>query len=210
MQDDELEASPHRVPLALWTEVFTAFARIGLTSFGGGSATVSAMRQLCLRKRWMDERAFVHILVLSRLTPGIGILAQVLLIGRTVCGAPGMIAGLAGLMLPSLSITIALAYGYEKISAYAGAQTPLHAVAGVAAGFSVALGVQLFRDVMEPVPLLRAVPLFLVFVVLGAWLSSPLLIMAFAIALALLFPGLFDLAPIPVETSMRAKADDEA
>ena len=187
----------HRAPLAPWTEVFMAFARIGLTSFGGGSATVSAMRQLCLRKRWLTEAQFIDQLVLSRLTPGISILSQVMLIGRTVCGARGMAAGLAGLMLPSLAITIALAWGYERISVFPRAQVPLHAVAGMAAGFAVSLAIQLFRDIMRPVPFLRAFLVFVLFVVLGLWLGDPLLVMGIAIALALIFPGMFDMLPPP-------------
>ncbi|HEY0197945.1 MAG TPA: chromate transporter [Rhodanobacter sp.] len=190
----------HRVPLAPWTEVFTAFARIGLTSFGGGSATVSAMRQLCLRKRWLTEAEFISQLVLSRLTPGISILAQVILIGRTVCGVRGMAAGLAGLMIPSLTITIVLAWGYELISAYPRAQVPLHAVAGMAAGFAISLAIQLFRDIMRPVPFLRATLIFLLFAALGVWLNKPLLVMGIAIALALIFPDVFDMVPQPPKT----------
>jgi chromate transporter len=198
MPVDESVASPHRAPLARWTEILAAFAMIGVTSFGGGSATVAAMRRLCLRKRWMSEPEFVQALILSRLTPGIGILSQVMLIGRRVCGARGMAAGLAGLMLPSLTITIALAYGYRRISGYPSAQIPLHAVAGVAAGFSVALAIQLLRDVMKPVPLVRAAPFFLLFLALGVGLGRPLLVMATAVALALACPALFDLAARPV------------
>jgi chromate transporter len=195
----------HRAPLAPWTEVFMAFARIGLTSFGGGSATVSAMRQLCLRKRWLTEAQFIDQLVLSRLTPGISILSQVMLIGRAVCGPRGMVAGLAGLMLPSLTITIALAWGYERISAFPRAQVPLHAVAGMAAGFAVSLAIQLFRDIMRPVPFVRAFLLFVLFVVLGLWLGDPLLVMGIAITLALIFPDMFDMSPAPSE----AEATDE-
>jgi chromate transporter len=198
--------SSHRTPTATWAEVLAAFARIGLTSFGGGSATVAAMRQLCLKKGWMDEQTFVHNLVLSRLTPGIGIIAQALLIGRTACGVSGMLAAFLGMMLPSLAITIALAIGYQRISRFAAAQSPLHSVAGIAAGYSVALAIQLFRDIMKPVPLLRATPFFLLFLGLGLWLGNPLIVMGAAIAMALVAPALFDLAPPPITEA----ADDDA
>jgi len=196
----QVGSKAHHAPLAPWTEVFMAFARIGLTSFGGGSATVSAMRQLCLRKRWLTEAQFIDQLVLSRLTPGISILSQVMLIGRAVCGTRGMVAGLAGLMLPSLTITIALAWGYERISAFPRAHVPLHAVAGMAAGFAVSLAIQLFRDIMRPVPFVRAFLLFALFVVLGLWLGDPLLVMGIAIALALIFPDMFEVLPPPPDT----------
>jgi chromate transporter len=198
--------SEHRAPTASWVEVLVAFTRIGLTSFGGGSATVAAMRQLCLKKGWMDEQTFVHNLVLSRLTPGIGIIAQALLIGRKACGVSGMLAAFVGMMVPSLAITIALAIGYQRISRFAAAQSPLHAVAGIAAGYSVALAIQLFRDIMKPVPLVRATPFFLLFLGLGIWLGNPLIVMGAAITMALIVPSLFDLAPPPATEA----TDDDA
>jgi hypothetical protein len=79
-------------------------------------------------------------------------------------------------------------------------------VAGIAAGFSVALAIQLFTDVMKPVPLWRALPFLLLFLGLGAGLHSPLLVMGIAIALALACPSLFDLAA----PEQARPADDDA
>src|SRR5471030_282006 len=87
-----------------WLTVMGIFAKIGTTSFGGGSATIAAIRQACIRHGWMSEQQFIEIVVLSRLTPGISILAQTLLIGRAVAGIAGMFAALIGLLTPSLII----------------------------------------------------------------------------------------------------------
>jgi chromate transport protein ChrA len=110
-----------------------------------------------------------------------------------------MLAGLAGLMVPSLAITILLAWAYERISAYPQAQGPLHAVAGIAAGYAVALAIQLFRDILRPAPFVRAGLAFLLFLGLGLWLNNPLLVMGIAIGLALVFPGLLDMVPAPAK-----------
>jgi chromate transport protein ChrA len=50
--------------------------KIGATAFGGGSATTVAMRRSALRRGWLTEDDFLDTVVLSRLTPGITILAQ--------------------------------------------------------------------------------------------------------------------------------------
>ena len=75
-----------------WLRYFSGCCRIGATAFGGGSATIVAMRQLALRKSWMTEEEFLETVVLSRVTPGITILAQVILIGKRVDGARGAVA----------------------------------------------------------------------------------------------------------------------
>lgn len=181
-----------RSPTSTWPVVFMAFARIGATSFGGGSATVSAMRYMSIQRGWLTERQFVDNLVLSRLTPGISILAQVLLIGRRVAGTRGMAAAMAGMMLPSLAITLGLAWGYHEVSGYPRAQGPLHAVAGVAAGYAVALGIQLLRDLLRQGAPWRGFSLFLLFFAAAWWLANPLLVMGVAILAALLVPGIFD------------------
>lgn len=168
------------------------FAYIGVTSFGGGSATVAAMRQLCLRRQWLSEREFVDTLVLSRLTPGISILAQALLIGRSVCGVAGMVAGPVGLLIPSITITIFLARLYEWIALMPSAEGALHAVTGVTAGFAVALSLQFMRDVLGRGRFRLNAGIFAAYLALSYVIRNPLVLMGLAIALAILAPQLFD------------------
>lgn len=192
-----------------WPSVLLAFARIGATSFGGGSATIAAMRQLCLRRKWLTETAFFDILVLSRLTPGISILAQVLLIGRAVCGIPGMIAALTGLLTPAISITLLLAWIYHRISGLPATQAPLHAIAAVAAGFAVALSLQMARAAIGKQRIRRNAILFGAYLVMGLVIRDPLLVMGLAIAAALIFPALFDMAEPPRPQPPDTRADRE-
>ena|ERR1700754_13288 len=193
--------SSDRSPTSTWPVVFAAFARIGATSFGGGSATVAAMRHMSIERGWLSERQFVDNLVLSRLTPGISILAQVLLIGRRVAGVPGMVAAMAGMMAPSLAITLALAWGYREVSGYPRAQGPLHAVAGVAAGYAVALAIQLLRDMLRQGAPVRGFIIFVAFVAIAWIVGDPLAVMGLAILAALVVPGAFEpTAPQAIET----------
>lgn len=129
--------------------MFLGFLRIGATAFGGGSSTTMAMRSLSIGRRWLTEQEFLDTLVLSRLTPGITIIAQAMLIGKRACGARGLAAAVGGMMLPAVLITMGLARLYQVVSANPVADTPLRCVAAAAAGFAVAMAVQLLRDVLR-------------------------------------------------------------
>ena len=172
--------------------VFGCFLRIGASSFGGGSATIVAMRQAALARGWLTEQEFLDTLVLSRLTPGITILAQVLLIGRKVCGLRGMVAAAVGMLTPSIGITIGLARLYQLISGSPRAASPLRCVAAVAAGFAVALALALLRDTLKRSTWLRSGPLYLGYLGLGLLIGNPPVVLIAAITAGLVLPGLFE------------------
>lgn len=175
-----------------WLIVLLEFAYIGVTSFGGGSATVAAMRRLCIRRGWLSERGFIDTLVLSKLTPGISILAQALLIGRAACGVAGMIAGPVGLLVPSITITVLLARLYEWVAVIPWAAGALHGVTGVTAGFAVALSLQFMKDVLYRSRLALNAGIFAGYLALSYVIHNPLILMALAIAFAIALPSLFD------------------
>ena len=174
-----------------WVAVFLGMLRIGATAFGGGSATIVAMRQLALRKSWMTEEEFLETVVLSRVTPGITILAQVILIGKRVDGARGAVAGLIGMLLPSITITILLAKLYVVLQDKPWSAHPMQMVAAVAAGFAVALALLLLKDTLAVDRHWRGPVAFLAYVGLGALLPNPVLILVAAVGAGLLAPRLF-------------------
>lgn len=184
--DEDAEPADRR-----WLSVFLGFARIGATSFGGGSATTVAMRELSLERRWLTEDEFLDTMVLSRLTPGITILAQALLIGRLVAGIRGLVAAIVGLMLPAVVITVFLAGVYHEVSTLPGAATPLRAVAGMAAGFAVALAIQLLRDTLKRSHAIRGPLLFAGYLGLAFLIDNPLVILVIAIVAGAAFPSVF-------------------
>lgn len=174
-----------------WLQVFLGFVRIGATAFGGGSATIVAMRQLAFRHGWLTEEEFLDTVVLSRVTPGITILAQVVLIGRKVDGIRGIVAGLVGMLLPSITITILLAKLYVSLSEKPWSERPLTMVAAVAAGFAVALALLLLKDTLAVDRHWRGPAAIAAFVALGAVLPNPVLILLAAVVLGLAAPKLF-------------------
>jgi chromate transporter len=185
-------AAADQAPGHGWRPVFLGFLKIGATAFGGGSATTLAMRQLAIRRGWLTETEFLDTVVLSRLTPGITILAQVLLIGRKVCGVRGMVAGVVGLMLPAITITITIARLYEAVSGSPTAVSPLKCVAAVAAGFAIAMALQLLRDTLGRSHFLLGPLFFLVYVGAAMLIGNPVFVLLIAIAAGVLVPSLFE------------------
>ncbi|HEX5493060.1 MAG TPA: chromate transporter [Mycobacteriales bacterium] len=175
-----------------WLAVFLSLLRVGSTAFGGGSATILALRQLVLRRGWLTEQEFVDTVVLSRMTPGIAILAQVLLIGKRVCGIRGAIAALVGLMLPAVTITIGLARLYGLVSGSPVAAAPLRGVAGMAAGFAIALVLHLLRDTLARDRRFRGPLTFAVYLGAALLIGNPLVVLLAAIAAGAAVPALFD------------------
>jgi chromate transporter len=183
--------SDGRPPDRRWLAVLLGFARIGATSFGGGSATTMAMRTLTLKQGWLSESEFLDTVVLSRLTPGITILAQAMLIGRSVAGVRGLVAAMAGLMTPAVAITVTLAQVYDLIARLPGSAVPLRAVAGMAAGFAVAMAVTLLRDTLVRAHRWRGPLLFAVYLGCAFLIDNPLIVLGLAVALGVAFPKLF-------------------
>jgi chromate transporter len=189
-----------------WFRVFLGMLRIGATAFGGGSATIVAMRQLALRKQWMTEAEFLDTVVLSRVTPGITILAQVILIGKKVDGLRGILAGLVGMLLPSITITILLARLYTLVKDESWSSGPLTMVAAVAAGFAVALALLLLKDTLSVDRHWRGPVAFVAYTALGAVVPNPVLMLLAAVVAGLLFPRLF----VSKEDTDPVKDDDAA
>ena len=88
----------------LW-QLFATYFWIGIQSFGGGSATLYLMRQACLTRGWLDEVEFTRAWALVQIAPGINLIKMAALIGRELRGWPGVVAAVAGLVLPSGCVT---------------------------------------------------------------------------------------------------------
>ena len=87
--------------------LFLAFGKVGLLSFGGGSTTLVLLEQeVVQRHAWLGTRDFSFTMALSRMFPGVHLLAQAVLIGHLLRGLAGGLACLVGMMLPATLVTV--------------------------------------------------------------------------------------------------------
>ena len=119
---------------------------IGTQSVGGGTSTLLLIQRVAVeRERWLSAREFGEAWALSQLSPGIHLVALAGLIGRRVAGWRGVIAAVAGMMIPAAAITVGLTAGYTFIASSPIARAALAGIGPVTGGMTIATAAILVR-----------------------------------------------------------------
>jgi chromate transporter len=96
-------------------EVFVAFLRLGLTSFGGPIAHLGYFRQeFVARRHWLDEAAYADLVALCQFLPGPASSEVGIGIGLNRAGVAGAVAAWTGFTLPSAIALVLFALGVER------------------------------------------------------------------------------------------------
>ena len=110
-------------------QLFRIWASVGLQSFGGGASTTLLIQRAFIEKHnWLSIEEFTDLWNLCVITPGINLVALTVLIGRKLGGVWGIVVSLAGLLLPSATITCLLAATFKQIENLAAVQAVLRGV----------------------------------------------------------------------------------
>jgi chromate transporter len=124
----------------IW-QLFRIWASIGLQSFGGGASTTFLIQRAFIeRHKWLSMEEFLHLWNLCLLTPGINLVALTVLIGKKLGGTWGIVASLAGLLVPSATITCLLAALFKQIEHVAAVQAVLRGVVPATGGIMLVVG----------------------------------------------------------------------
>lgn len=93
-------------------DVFAAFLKLGLTSFGGPIAHLGYFRhEFVERRRWLDEQSYADIVALCQFLPGPASSQVGMAIGFSRAGYIGALAAWTAFTLPSALLLILFAYG---------------------------------------------------------------------------------------------------
>ena len=94
-------------------ESFRFWLKLGFISFGGPAGQIAIMhREVVERRRWLDERAFMHALNFCMLLPGPEALQLAIWLGWRLHGAAGgIVAGLC-FILPAMVLLLGLSFVY--------------------------------------------------------------------------------------------------
>lgn len=102
-------------------EVFRAFLKLGLTSFGGPVAHLGYFHaEFVGRRQWIDERSYADLVALCQLLPGPASSQTGMGLGLQRAGWWGALAAWLGFTLPSALALILFAYGVAQYAALAG------------------------------------------------------------------------------------------
>jgi chromate transporter len=124
-------------------DILMTWLSIGIQSFGGGSTTLYLIRQACITRGWLTEAEFAKDWALVQISPGINLIKITAVIGYQLRGWPGLIAAIAGLLLPSATITVLMTAGFIIIRDWPFVKAAMRGVIPATIGISVALGIQM-------------------------------------------------------------------
>src|SRR5262249_38208408 len=97
-------------------EVFAAFLKLGLTSFGGPIAHLGYFRQeIVVRRKWLDEKTYADLIALSQFLPGPASSKVGIAIGLLRAGYLGALAAWTAFTLPSAIALVLFAYGVAAL-----------------------------------------------------------------------------------------------
>ncbi len=131
---------------SVW-HLLVTFLRVGALSFGGGSATLALLHhEVVVRARWLSASQFSFTMALSRMHPGVHLLAQAVLIGYLVRKTLGASVALLGMLLPASAITLLFTVGFVHINENPFGRTVVASVVPAAAGLTLAVAAQLGRE----------------------------------------------------------------
>lgn len=108
--EQDPQTTPYRAPSARLAEVFGAFLKLGLTSFGGPIAHLGYFRtEFVERRRWLDDAAYADLVALCQFLPGPASSQVGFALGLMRGGWLGALAAFLAFTLPSALILIGFA-----------------------------------------------------------------------------------------------------
>ncbi len=95
--------------MSLLLDLFLAFAKIGLFTFGGGYAMIALIENTCVeKKQWITHDEMMNITVIAESTPGPIAINCATYVGYRQKGFAGALTATIGMILPSFCIIFAI------------------------------------------------------------------------------------------------------
>jgi chromate transporter len=168
------DASP-RVSLG---KLFSVFALIGVTSFGGGIVAY-LRRSLVEKEKWLNEDGFMAALEIAQTLPGLNSTNMSVIVGRKLRGPAGALVATLGMILPGAVIVTALGFAYVALRHDPKVAVMLTGVAAAAVGLLLQVTLKIgWKQLIRPQDLVFVV---VVFVLVGIFHVS-LLVTLIAVA----------------------------
>jgi chromate transporter len=121
MQEEPGSATNAATRSGSTAEVFAAFLRLGLTSFGGPIAHLGYFHEeFVVRRKWLDEKTYVDLVALSQFLPGPASSKVGIALGLSRAGYAGALAAWTGFTLPSAIALVLFGYGITSLHAALG------------------------------------------------------------------------------------------
>jgi len=90
----------------IYLELFLAFLKVGMFSFGGAYGAIPLIRDVVLSHGWMNEEYLTYMIAVSESTPGPIMVNMATYIGSMQAGLLGSAVATFGVVLPSFCVIL--------------------------------------------------------------------------------------------------------
>jgi chromate transporter len=140
LDETSISSAPASAPVTL-AQIVLLFARIGLTSFGGGlSAWI--YREVVDRRHWLNEDEFLGALTMSQILPGSNVVNLSIYVGHRLRGVLGSIAAVVALLLPPMIAAVLLSVAFQRLGNIGWLHDFLEGLAAAAIGLTASVGLR--------------------------------------------------------------------
>jgi len=146
---DAVADRPHREP-PTEAEIFTAFLRMTMHSFGGATAWVQ--RVLVDEKGWLTHQEFAEELALCQVLPGPNMTNIAVILGTRFRGWRGALTAVTALIVPPAICVTGIAAAFALLGTYPAVRGALAGLSAAAAGLFVVLLYKLLRVLATTYP----------------------------------------------------------
>jgi chromate transporter len=124
-------------------QLFAAFARVGVMTFGGGYAMLPMIQsEIVERRGWATEEEILNYYAIGQCTPGVIAVNTATFIGSRRKGIAGGFLATLGVVLPSLIIITVIA---AVLTNFAEIPAVQHALAGIRVAVVVLVGFSVWK-----------------------------------------------------------------
>lgn len=168
-----------KITLRTGWELFWLFAKIGVSTFGGGYAMLPLFqRELIERRGWLTEEELMDYVAIGQCTPGLIAINSSTFVGYKRYGVVGGVVSTAGMVFPSLVIISIIAACLQN---FAHLPAVIHAFAGIRVCVTLLILQSVARLWKKSVIDKFTLAVFLIALVLALPLSfSPVVVVALA------------------------------
>lgn len=128
----------------IYLQLFLAFFKIGIVTFGGGYAMIPLIRETVLTNNWMSEELLLNMIAVSESTPGPVAINMATFVGSSQAGILGSACATLGVVLPSFIIILLISSVIKNFLKYTGVKAFLSGVRPCVVALILATAVNLF------------------------------------------------------------------
>ena len=128
----------------IYLELFLAFFKIGLFTFGGGYAMISLVMETCVSKNWLSESEVLNFIAICESTPGPIAINMATFVGSSQGGILGSVCATLGVVLPSFIIILIIAMVLNNLLKIKGVQAFIDGIKPTIVGLISATFITLF------------------------------------------------------------------